>query len=106
MIYIFFYGHLTENGEVRLCDFGCAKFIKNDTISTPWVGTLYYKAPELASAKIDHDEKVDIFSAGCVIAELFLLLPLFPAKIEGYQIFEQIERRNRQNLPTKIHNYD
>lgn len=39
---------------------------------------------------MEYDEKIDIFSAGCIIAELFSLTPLFPGKTEGLQIFEYI----------------
>jgi serine/threonine protein kinase len=44
--------------------------------------------PELILGKTNYDSKVDIFPAGCILAELFLLEPLFPGKTEGMQIFE------------------
>ena len=40
--------------------------------------------------KDNYDTKIDIFSAGCIIAELFTLTPLFPGINEGMQIFEYI----------------
>ena len=42
----------------------------------------------LILGKTNYDSKIDIFSAGCVLAELFLLEPLFPGKTEGMQLFE------------------
>ena len=53
---------------------------------TPLIGTKWYKAPEVIFAKKDYDKKVDIWSFGCLIAELFLLEPLFP----GATDFEMI----------------
>ena len=50
----------------------------------------YYRAPELILGKNDYDEKIDIFALGCIMAELFTLIPLFPGKSEGLQIFEHI----------------
>ena len=61
-----------------------------------------------------YNEKIDIFSAGCILGELFLLEPLFPGKIEGMQIFEHMtvlgypgkDYFKRFNLPTKlVHNF-
>ena len=40
--------------------------------------------------KTDYNSKIDIFAAGCIIAELFTLTPLFPGKTEGLQIFEHM----------------
>ena len=50
----------------------------------------YYRAPELILGKIDYNSKIDIFATGCILAELFMLTPLFPGKTEGLEIFEHI----------------
>ena len=59
---------------------------------------------------INYDEKIDIFSAGCILAELFMLEPLFPGKTEGMQLFEYIiilglhkNYLKRFNLPRKLY---
>lgn len=78
----------TQDEHVKICDFGSAKMIKVDTKSTPYIVSRYYRAPELILGKLDYNEKIDIFAAGCIIAELFMLTPLFPGKTEGLQIFE------------------
>ena len=78
----------TQDDQVKICDFGFSKCIDEKTTSTPCIGTRFYRAPELILGKIDYNEKIDIFSAGCVIAELFILSPLFPGEKDGLQIFE------------------
>lgn len=78
----------TEEEKVKICDFGSAKIINSETKSTPYIVSRYYRAPELILGKVDYDGKIDIFAAGCILAELFTLTPLFPGKTEGLQIFE------------------
>ena len=85
---------MTEDEQIKICDFGSSKNIEKinnievSSKSTPYVVTRYYRAPELFLGKNDYDTKIDIFSAGCILAELFTLSPLFPGLNEGLQIFE------------------
>ena len=81
----------TDDEQVKICDFGSAKKLNLDKLknkSTPYIVTRYYRAPELFLGNYDYDAKIDIFSAGCIIAELFTLNPLFQGINEGLQIFE------------------
>jgi glycogen synthase kinase 3 beta len=80
----------TQDERVKICDFGSSKCIKENTSSTPYIVSRYYRAPELILGKTNYDSKIDIFAAGCIIAELFSLTPLFPGKTEGLQIFEHM----------------
>ena len=80
----------TQDERVKICDFGSSKCIKENTSSTPYIVSRYYRAPELILGKMDYNSKIDIFAAGCIIAELFTLNPLFPGKTEGLQIFEHM----------------
>ena len=81
---------LSEGENVKICDFGSSKYIEGKKTSTPYIVSRYYRAPELILGKNDYDEKIDIFAAGCIMTELFTLIPLFPGKSEGLQIFEHI----------------
>jgi serine/threonine protein kinase len=80
----------TEDERIKICDFGSSKFIHEDTKSTPYIVSRYYRSPELILGAYSYNEKIDIFAAGCIMAELFSLTPLFPGKSEGLQIFEQM----------------
>ena len=89
----------TEDETVKICDFGSSKIIEykikgnkkiNITKSTPYIVSRFYRAPELIFGKVDYDSKIDIFAAGCILAELFTCVPLFPGLNEGLQILEYI----------------
>ena len=49
---------------------------------TPGVGTKWYKAPEIIFGNKHYDKSVDIWSFGCLMAEMFLLEPLFPGSTD------------------------
>ena len=82
---------LTQDDQLKICDFGSSKCIKENTISTPYIACSHYRAPELILGKIDYNQKIDIFAAGCIIAELFILNRLLTGKLEGLQIFELMQ---------------
>ena len=66
---------INESGEVKLADFGLAKKLKK--LSTVKVVTLWYRAPELLLGVRGYSPKVDVWSVGCLAAELLLRKPLF-----------------------------
>jgi serine/threonine protein kinase len=80
----------TDDERVKICDFGSSKFIPKGTKSTPYIVSRYYRSPELILGFNTYNEKIDIFATGCIMAELFTLMPLFPGKSEGLQLFEQM----------------
>ena len=103
---------LTEDDQIKICDFGSAKIIKNlnnnkmkdiydkDEIikSTPYTVSRFYRAPELFFGKCDYDSKIDIFSIGLIIGELFTLETLFMGENEGLQILEYINVLGKPNI--------
>ena len=42
------------------------------------INAKYYKAPEVLLGSKTYDSKIDIWAAGCILAELIQLAPLFP----------------------------
>ena len=62
---------VTDNGMVKILDFGLARLVTSElTRSNMMMGTLNYMAPEqIRGERVDH--RVDIFSAGVVLYELF-----------------------------------
>ena len=49
---------------------------------TPGIGTKWYKAPEIIFGDKHYNKSVDIWSFGCLMAEMFLLEPLFPGSTD------------------------
>lgn len=68
------------NDWLKIADFGLAKEIKLAPPHTDYVSTRWYRAPELVLRSSSYDSSVDIFAVGTMIAELFLMRPLFPGK--------------------------
>eukprot|EP00914_Ancora_sagittata_P025537 GHVO01050624.1.p1 GENE.GHVO01050624.1~~GHVO01050624.1.p1 ORF type:complete len:461 (+),score=55.48 GHVO01050624.1:873-2255(+) len=74
----------SNSGVLKICDFGSSrKFADPIEPYSRNVVTLWYRAPELLLGKTDYDEAVDVWSAGCVFAELLLRRPLFKSSNEA-----------------------
>ena len=69
---------VNENCDLKICDFGLARI--QESHMTGYVSTRYYRAPEIMLTWRKYNEKVDVWSAGCIFAELLLGEPLFPGK--------------------------
>ena len=71
---------ISKNSVVKLCDFGFARAIKADTkyIYTDYVSTRWYRAPELLIADAQYTPAIDVWAVGCIFAEIFNGMPLFP----------------------------
>ena len=61
-----------QDGRCQLCDFGSAKFLVKGEESVSYIATRSYRAPELILDCTRYTTKIDIWSAGCVLAEYFL----------------------------------
>eukprot|EP01137_Pigoraptor_chileana_P012966 Opistho-2@65886 len=72
------------NGEclARVADFGLARSVaRNATIEqalTDYVATRWYRSPEILLGSNRYTKGVDMWSAGCIMAELLIGKPLFP----------------------------
>jgi serine/threonine protein kinase len=66
-----------ETFDTRLCDFGSAKKLIKGETSIAYICSRYYRAPELIIGAQDYTPDIDIWSLGCVFAELLVNKPLF-----------------------------
>eukprot|EP01084_Bolivina_argentea_P028999 53857_1 len=69
--------------NVKITDFGLARGVcKDENIEKPteYVVTRWYRSPEVMCSAGFYDESVDIWSLGCIFAELILRRPLFPGQ--------------------------
>jgi serine/threonine protein kinase len=80
---------LNRQGLIKLCDFGLARAFTIPLRSyTHEVVTLWYRAPELLLGSQFYSIGVDVWSVGCIIAEMFARRPLFPGDSEIDQLHQ------------------
>lgn len=74
-------------GVIKLCDFGFARMLSVDESCTDYVATRWYRAPELLVGDTHYGKEVDVWAAGCLLAELLTGNPLFPGESDIDQLF-------------------
>ena len=88
------------NAEIKIIDFGFAKYLKQDEFTNSIIGTPFYMDPKILHGylleknekKYLYNKKVDIWSIG--IMTYYLLLGVFPFKAENYEnLIENIENK-------------
>ncbi|MBA0651915.1 hypothetical protein Goklo_019209 [Gossypium klotzschianum] len=77
--------------KLKICDFGLARVSFNDAPSaifwTDYVATRWYRAPELCGSFFSkYTPAIDIWSIGCIFAEILTGKPLFPGKNVVHQL--------------------
>lgn len=78
---------LSHKGILKVGDFGLAREYGSPLKSyTPVVVTLWYRAPELLLCTKEYSTPIDMWSVGCIFAELLLMNALFPGKSEVDQL--------------------
>ena len=80
-----------ETHMLKLCDFGSAKILVKGEPNVSYICSRYYRAPELIFGATDYTCCIDVWSAGCVLAELLLGVPLFPGESGVDQLVEIIK---------------
>ena len=76
---------------LKLCDFGSAKKLVKGEPNISYICSRYYRAPELIFGATDYTTQVDVWSTGCVIAEIILGCPVFPGESASDQLVEIIK---------------
>ncbi|XP_052736039.1 mitogen-activated protein kinase 10 isoform X7 [Vigna angularis] len=79
------------NCKLKICDFGLARVAFSDTPTTvfwtDYVATRWYRAPELCGSFYSrYTPAIDIWSIGCIFAEVLIGKPLFPGKNVVHQL--------------------
>jgi glycogen synthase kinase 3 beta len=99
-----------NTGVLKLCDFGSAKILVENEPNVSYICSRYYRAPELIFGATNYTTKIgkkhgvryriltdctdavkDVWSTGCVMAELMLGQPLFPGESGIDQLVEIIK---------------
>lgn len=76
---------------LKLCDFGSAKVLVRGEPNVSYICSRYYRAPELIFGAVEYTCQIDIWSSGCVLAELLLGQPIFPGDSGVDQLVEIIK---------------
>jgi len=84
---------LNANCDLKVCDFGLARSVRtaepNGTptgFMTEYVATRWYRAPEIMLTFKQYTKAIDIWSVGCILAEMLSGKPLFPGRDYHHQI--------------------
>ena len=77
---------LNANCDLKICDFGLARTNKEQEYMTEYVVTRWYRAPELLLSCTEYTSAIDVWSVGCIFAELLGRKPLFPGKDYVHQL--------------------
>lgn len=81
-----------SNARVKLCDFGLCRSISyaqnEGKMFTDYVATRWYRAPEILLCSTRYSEKIDIWSAACILGEMIRSRPLIP----GHSTMNQVEK--------------
>ncbi|KAF2835246.1 kinase-like protein [Patellaria atrata CBS 101060] len=75
---------INENCDLKICDFGLSRIV--DPEMTGYVTTRHYRAPEIMLAWRNYNVEVDIWSAGCILAEMLRQKPIFPGRDHVHQL--------------------
>lgn len=101
---------INENCDLKICDFGLARLNNGDDIDndgnsfsllTEYVATRWYRAPEIMLNYSQYTTSIDLWSVGCILAELFIYSPLFPGsnyKNQLMLIFQLLGTPNDSDL--------
>eukprot|EP01137_Pigoraptor_chileana_P007302 Opistho-2@52710 len=74
---------LNTNCDLKICDFGLARVADpgvNAGLMTEYVATRWYRAPEIMLNSKAYTKAIDVWSVGCILAEMLGNRPLFPGK--------------------------
>ncbi|KAI9184890.1 hypothetical protein LWI28_002203 [Acer negundo] len=79
---------IDNNGILKIADFGLASFYDPHQIQplTSRVVTLWYRPPELLLGATYYGTAVDLWSTGCILAELYAGKPIMPGRTEVEQL--------------------
>lgn len=79
---------VNANCDLALCDFGLARGFENENkdVMTEYVVTRWYRAPELLCGCASYGKAVDIWSVGCIVAELLIHEPFLRGETPQHQL--------------------
>lgn len=96
---------LNANCDLKVCDFGLARSAAsqedNSGFMTEYVATRWYRAPEIMLTFKEYTKAIDVWSVGCILAEMLSGKPLFPGKDCKYRLTATLHMGRRCMLPVE-----
>ncbi|GFZ50202.1 mitogen-activated protein kinase [Saitozyma sp. JCM 24511] len=87
---------LNANCDLKICDFGLARSAAmpppdagpngGNGFMTEYVATRWYRAPEVMLSFQEYTKAIDVWSVGCILAEMVTGKPLFPGRDYHHQL--------------------
>jgi len=81
---------VNSNCDLKICDFGLARVDdpgqRDKAVMSNYIATRWYRAPEVILNRKPYTKAVDLWSVGCILAELIGRKPLFPGRDSFHQI--------------------
>lgn len=75
---------INGNCDLKICDFGLARVadpeLESTTQFTEYVATRWYRAPEIMLNSRGYSKSIDVWSVGCILAEMISGRAIFPGK--------------------------
>jgi serine/threonine protein kinase len=82
---------LSENKNVKITDFDLARSLDDGRPLSRAVVTIYYRPPEIFFGDLKYGKAVDMWSIGCILAEMITKEPLFKGRNEFDVLFKIFE---------------
>ena len=75
---------LKDDELLKITDFGIIKETSSLAVGpfSDYIATRWYRAPEVVLRSTNYDSGIDVWAIGCIMAEMFMLYPLFPGTSE------------------------
>jgi glycogen synthase kinase 3 beta len=100
-------------GVLKICDFGSAKQLDPREANVAYICSRYYRAPELILGETNYTTAIDLWSVGCIFAEMLLGQPIFAGdsaldqlveiiKVLGTPTTEQVQRMTTRPMAMKL----
>ncbi|KAI3914926.1 hypothetical protein MKX01_018095 [Papaver californicum] len=77
-----------DERTIKVADFGQAREICSQPPYIDYVSTRWYRAPEVLLKSSSYSAAVDMWAMGAILAELFMLSPLFPGTTEADELYK------------------
>lgn len=82
---------VNTNCDLKICDFGLARadiplLQTHSVVLTDYITTRWYRAPEVLLSWKKYSTAIDVWSVGCILAEMLTRSPLFPGQEQEEQV--------------------